>query len=181
METIDRILARRRREREQETGIRTFADRSDTLTRLTIKGLASSGDLPDDDGGGRTLSFAQTGAGARLAAQYALDEERQRGRERLTLENTLFGLARELLPAGDVDVAIQGIQRGELIKSKLQFQAAIQALADRQDIALRQEELDMREEVEAKTLRQARARIVVDMIGKDVGRAVLYALSTGGR
>ncbi len=134
---------------------------------------------PPGGGGGRALSFAQTEAGVRLSASFALDEERQRGRAQLTLQDTLFGLARELLPAGDVDSAIRSIERGELINSKIQFQAALQALADRQSIALRQEELDIREEIENKTLRQARARIVVDMIGKDVSRAVLFALSSG--
>ncbi len=147
-----------------------------------------SGDdnLPDEGSGFRPLTFAQSELGARRALLFQEDLERQRGTERLILEETLFGLAKELLPAGDVDDAIKrfrgkGSEMDRLVNSKLQFQAAIQALADRQAITLREEELDIREEVEEKTLKQARARITVDMVGKDLSRAVLFALASGGK
>ena len=130
-------------------------------------------------GGGYTLSFAETEAGARLSALYDAEQERARGRERLTLEGTIHSLARELLPPRDVGAAIQSVQRGELVKSKLAFQTAMQALQDRQEIDLRREELRQREQVEQATLKQARSKLVVDMIGRDLGRAILFALGTG--
>jgi len=130
-------------------------------------------------GGGYTLSFAETEAGARLSALYDAEQERARGRERLTLEGTIHSLARELLPPRDVGAAIQSVQRGELVKSKLAFQTAMQALQDRQEIDLRREELRQREQIEQATLKQARSKLVVDMIGRDLGRAILFALGTG--
>ena len=140
---------------------------------------------PPPDGGagaggfGYTLSFAQTEAGERLQGLFAAQLERERGRQRLRLEGTLQTLAKELLPPRDVGTAIQSIQRGELVKSKLAFQTAMQALQDRQEIQLRREELRQREEVEKVSLKQARSKLVVDMIGRDLGRAILFALGTG--
>ena len=134
---------------------------------------------PPGDSGGYTLSFAETEAGARLRALYDAEQERARGRERLKLEGTLHQLARELLPPRDVGQAIQSVQRGELVKSKLAFQTAIQALQDRQEIDLRREELRQREEIEKVSLKQARSKLTVDMIGRDLGRAILFALGTG--
>ena len=83
------------------------------------------------------------------------------------------------MPPRDVGAAIQSVQRGELVKSKLAFQTAMQALQDRQEIDLRREELRQREQVEQATLKQARSKLVVDMIGRDLGRAILFALGTG--
>jgi len=134
---------------------------------------------PPGGGGGYTLSFAETEAGARLRALYDAEQERARGRERLTLEGTIHSLARELLPPRDVGQAIQSVQRGELVKSKLAFQTAMQALQDRQEIDLRREELRQREQIEQAGLKQARSKLVVDMIGRDLGRAILFALGTG--
>jgi len=104
-------------------------------------------DLLDPTGaGGYTLTFAQTEAGERLAAALGLETERVAGRERLKLEDTLHSLAMELLPPGDVETAMRQVRRGELVKSKLAFQAVLQNLADaaeheerRRDIALAEE------------------------------------------
>src|SRR3990172_6659331 len=134
---------------------------------------------PGGEGGGYTLSFAETEAGARLRALYDAEQERARGRERLTLEGTIHSLARELLPPRDVGQAIQSVQRGELVNSTLAFQTAMQALQDRQEIDLRREELRQREQIEQAGLKQARSKLVVDMIGRDLGRAILFALGTG--
>ena len=150
-----------------------------SLTRQTTEGDQPTPLPPPGDSGGYTLSFAQTEAGARLQALYDSEQERARGRERLKLEGTLHQLARELLPPRDVGQAIQSVQRGELVKSKLAFQTAVQALQDRQEIDLRREELRQREQIEQATLKQARSKLVVDMIGRDLGRAILFALGTG--
>ena len=130
-------------------------------------------------GGGRTLTFAQTEAGARLVASLELETERVRGRERLKLEETIHSLARELLPPGDVETAMRQVRRGELVKSKLAFQAVLQNLTDAAANEERRRDLDLAEENERRTLREARSRIVIDMVGKDLGRAILYALGTG--
>ena len=156
------------------TDVEKTLDRLRTLTR----------EEGDETGfGGPSLTFAATEAGTRLAGAQSLEEERERGRQRLRLEKTLFDLAKELLPAGDVDDAIVRMKsadpKNRFIASKLQFQAALQALADRQDIALREQELQDRRDVELQTLKQARARITIDMIGKNTGRAVLFALGAG--
>jgi hypothetical protein len=134
---------------------------------------------PRDDGGGFTLTFAQTEAGQRLAAALAQETERISGRERLKLEGTLHSLALELLPPEDVDTAMRQVRRGELVKSKLAFQAVLQNLADATEMAERRADLDLAEENERQTLRAARARITVDLIGKDLGRAILFALGAG--
>src|SRR3990172_4291432 len=150
------------------------------LTRQTTGEDNLPPSLPPPGGeGGYTLSFAETEAGARLRALYDAEQERARGRERLKLEGTLHQLARELLPPRDVGQAIQSVQRGELVKSKLAFQTAMQALQDRQEIDLRREELRQREQIEQAGLKQARSKLVVDMIGRDLGRAILFALGTG--
>ena len=150
-----------------------------SLTRRTGEEDQLPPSLPPPGDSGYTLSFAQTEAGARLQALYDAEQERARGRERLKLEGTLHQLARELLPPRDVGQAIQSVQRGELVKSKLAFQTAMQALQDRQELDLRREELRQREQIEQATLKQARSKLVVDMIGRDLGRAILFALCTG--
>src|SRR3989304_1621905 len=150
------------------------------LGKSTTAGEEEETKVPMDGAGGYTLSFAETEAGARLRALYDAEQERARGRERLKLEGTLHQLARELLPPRDVGQAIQSVQRGELVKSKLAFQTAMQALQDRQEIDLRREELRQREQIEQATLKQARSKLVVDMIGRDLGRGILFALGTGG-
>ena len=139
--------------------------------------------LPDPTGaggGGFALTFAQTEAGARLAASLARETDRVSGRERLKLEGTLQSLAMDLLPPGDVETAMLQVRRGELVKSKLAFQAVLQNLSDEAANAERRKDLDLAEENERRTLRQARSRITVDMIGKDLGRAILFALSGAG-
>ena len=187
-ETPDRRLARIRRERELSTGVRDPADLSDVLTRLTIGGLTDEegrvrGDpdfLDPTGSGGPALTFAQTAAGVRLAASLARETERISGRERLKLEDTLHALAMELLPPGDVETAMLQVRRGELVKSKLAFQAVLENLSDAARNAERRRDLQLAEENEKRTLRDARARITVDMIGKDLGRAILFALGGAG-
>ncbi len=136
---------------------------------------------PPPEGGGFAQTFAQTEAGARLAASLARETERISGRERLKLEDTLQSLATELLPPGDVETAMRQVRRGELVKSKLAFQAVLQNLSDAAQNAERRRDLALVEENEKRTLRNARARITIDMVGRDLGRAVLFALAgTGG-
>jgi hypothetical protein len=134
---------------------------------------------PPDGGSGYTLTFAQTEAGQRLAAALALDTERIAGRERLKLEDTIHALAMDLLPPKDVETAMKQVRRGELVKSKLAFQAVLQNLADETEHAERRRDLEVAEENERRTLRDARARITVDTIGRDIGRGILFALSGG--
>ncbi len=152
--------------------------------RGTLASLAGASELPpfpDPTGvGGRTLTFAQTEAGARLAASLARETDRVSGRERLKLEGTLQSLAMDLLPPGDVETAMLQVRRGELVKSKLAFQAVLQNLSDEAANMERRKDLALAEENERRTLRQARSRITVDMIGKDLGRAILFALSGAG-
>jgi hypothetical protein len=141
--------------------------------------------VPDDwgyggGGGYRPLTFAQTEAGVRLAASLALETERFAGQKRIELEEVLHGLAQELLPPEDVETAMGQVRRGEVVKSKLAFQAVLQNLADEAAHAERRADLDMQEENERRTLREARARITVETIGRDVGRAVLFALGAKG-
>ena len=118
-------------------------------------------------GGYQPLTFAQTEAGQRLAASLALDAERFSGAQRLQLEETIHSLAMDLLPPGDVETAMQQVRRGELVKSKLAFQAVLQNLADEAEHAERRADLDLQEENERRTLRQARAQITIETIGKD--------------
>jgi hypothetical protein len=152
-----------------------------TGSARTQRGLATTDETtppppPLGDGGGYTLTFAQTEAGQRLAAALALDTERIAGKERLKLEDTLHSLAMDLLPPKDVETAMRQVRRGELVKSKLAFQAVLQNLADEAEHAERRKDLRLQEENERRTLRNARARITVDMVGRDLGRAILFAL-----
>ena len=135
---------------------------------------------PTGGGGGYTLTFAQTEAGQRLAAALALETERVSGRERLKLEETIHGLAMELLPPKDVETAMRQARRGELVKSKLAYQAVLQNLADEAAHAERRADLDLAEENERRTLTQARAKLTVDAIGRDVASGILFALGGGG-
>ena len=158
-------------------------DRILELRRKAITEGTSIPSLPPPPSSGtepRPLTFAQTAAGARLAASLALETERISGRERLKLEGTIQSLAMELLPPRDVDIAMLQVRRGELVKSKLAFQAAMQGLSDEAQNEERRKDLDLAEENERQTLRQARSRITVDMIGRDLGRAILFGLSGAG-
>jgi len=131
---------------------------------------------PPGGGGGYTLTFAQTEAGQRLQAALALETERISGRERLKLEDTLHALAVDLLPPGDVETAMRQVRRGELVKSKLAFQAVLQNLADEAEHAERRADLDLAEENERRTLTAARAKLAVDAIGRNVASGILFAL-----
>ena len=170
-----------RRQEEQArafTAGRERVSRVDRLLRTDIVEEPPFPPFPDPTGGGgATLSFAQTEAGARLAASLSRETERVRGRERLKLEDTLFSLAKELLPPKDVETAMLQVRRGELVKSKLAFQAVLENLADAERNAERRRDLELAEENEKRTLTAARSQIVINMIGKDLGRAVLFALS----
>ena len=157
---------------EQQFNIREAAAQSRGLTLLD----------PTGADGGYTLTFAQTEAGQRLAAALALDTERVAGAERLKLENTIHALAMDLLPPEDVETAMRQVRRGELVKSKLAFQAVLQNLADEAAHAERRKDLEVAEGNQRRTLRDARARITVDTMGRDLGRGILFALggSRGG-
>ena len=133
---------------------------------------------PPGGGGGRVLTFAQTEAGVRLAASLARGAERFSGRERLALEDTLHALAMDLLPPADVEIAMKAVRRGELVKSKLAFQAVMQNLTDEAANVERRADLALAEENEVRSLRDARATITIDMVGRDLGRALLYALGS---
>ena len=174
VQTVDNLLAQIRREREQATGFRPSADLNDVLTRLSLGGPLSEEDR-------RTSFLDPTGAGVGGSGLDPAEAERIRGRERLKLEETLHGLAMELLPPEDVETAMRQVRRGELVKSKLAFQAVLQNLSDEAQSAERRRDLDLAEENQDRTLRDARARITIDMIGKDLGRAILYALAGSGR
>jgi hypothetical protein len=75
---------------------------------------------------------------------------------------------------------MQQVRRGELVKSKLAFQAVLQNLADEAAHAERRRDIELAEENERRTLRDARARITIDTIGRDIGRGILYALGGSG-
>lgn len=130
-------------------------------------------------GGYQPLTFAQTEAGQRLAASLALETERFAGQERLRLEETLHDLAKDLLPPADVETAMKQVRRGELVKSKLAFQAVLQNLADEAEHAERRADITLEEENEARTLREARAKITIDMLGRNTAAAILFALGGG--
>ena len=156
-----------------------------TLGRIDPTQRVDSGEgtiptIPPPTGSGYTLTFAQTEVGQRLAAALALDTERIAGEERLRLEDTLHALAMDLLPPEDVETAMGQVRRGELVKSKLAFQAVLQNLADEAAHAERRKDRELAEENERRTLRDARTRIVVDTIGRDIARGILYDLSSGG-
>ena len=169
-----------------QTGSKFFSSRTGKFVEEVLGHLDQTQGPPPPPGsggvggGGAALSFSQTATGARLAASLARETERVSGRERLKLEGTLFDLARELLPPGDVETAMLQVRRGELVKSKLAFQAVLQNLSDEAQNAERRRDLDLAEENEKRTLREARSRITVDMIGRDLGRAVLFALAGSG-
>ncbi|KKK47274.1 hypothetical protein LCGC14_3156850, partial [marine sediment metagenome] len=112
----------------------------------------------------------------RLIAALGLDTERARGLERLALEETLHDLAVDLLPPEDVEDAMENVRQGRVVKSKLAFQAVLENLSDAARNAERRRDLDLQEENERRTLTQARSRIIIDTIGRDVGAAVLFAL-----
>jgi len=141
-----------------------------------VGGLRGEEELPLHPDDGRVLTFAQTEAGARLQASLARDTERFSGRERLELEDTLNALAIELLPPEDVETAMRQVRRGELVKSKLAFQAVLENLADIERNTQRRLDFALEEENEKRTLREARSRITIDLIGRDLGRAILFAL-----
>lgn len=167
-----------------QPGSRFFASKTGRFVENVLSRMGTTQEplplpSPPGDGGYAPLTFAQTEAGVRLAGTYAREEEREAFRHRLALEDTLHELASDLLPPSDVKIAMKQVQRGEVVKSKMAFQAVLQALSDRQEIEFRMAELKEREEAEARTLRQARARIFVNMVGKDVGRSVLFALGAG--
>jgi hypothetical protein len=86
----------------------------------------------------------------------------------------------ELLPPGDVETAMMQVRRGELVRSKLAFQAVLENLADEAQNAERRRDIALAEENEKRTLTEARSRVTIDMIGKDVGRAILFALGGAG-
>ncbi|KKL14551.1 hypothetical protein LCGC14_2514520 [marine sediment metagenome] len=157
-----------------QPGSRFFAGRHGKFVEEVLGHLDP---FPDPTGeGGAALTFAQTEAGARLAASLARDTEAKSAKLRLKLEGTLHSLAIDLLPPADVETAMRQVRRGELVKSKLAFQAVLQNLADAGKNAERRRDLALAEENEKRTLRNARARITVDMVGRDLGRAVLFAL-----
>ncbi len=166
-----------------QTGSRFFATRTGKFVEEVLGGIDRS-QLPPPPGagggGGFALTFAQTEAGVRLAASLALDTERTRGQERLKLEDTLNSLAMDLLPPADVETAMQQVRRGELVKSKLAFQAVLENLADEARNVERRRDLALAEANEKRTLTNARARITIDMVGRDLGRAVLFALAGSG-
>ncbi|KKM99743.1 hypothetical protein LCGC14_1144910 [marine sediment metagenome] len=147
----------------------------------TLEGVLPP-EFPDPTGEGvsgpRPLTFAQTEAGARLRASLEQGVERTRGQERLKLESTIQSLARELLPPADVETAMMQVRRGELVKSKLAFQAVLENLADASRNVERRRDIDLAEENERRTLKEARSRIVINMLGKDLGLAILFALGS---
>ena len=162
-----------------QTGSKFFSTRTGRFVEEVLGGIDQDR-LPPPPGGGAPLTFAQTEAGARLAASLARETERTSGRERLKLEDTLNSLAMDLLPPADVETAMRQVRRGELVKSKLAFQAVLENLADEARNAERRRDLALAEENEKRTLRNARARITIDMVGRDLGRAVLFALGGAG-
>jgi hypothetical protein len=97
----------------------------------------------------------------------------------LKLEDTLNALATELLPPEDVETAMLQVRRGEVVKSKLAFQAVLENLSDIERNTQRRLDFVLEEENEKRTLREARASITIDLIGRDLGRAILFALGAG--
>ncbi len=167
-----------------QTGSRFFAGRHGSFVEDVLGHLETPTDFPDDGSGadGPSLTFAQTEAGVRFAASLARGTEREASRLRLKLDDTLHSLAKDLLPPADVATAMKQVRRGELVKSKLAFQAVLQNLADASQNAERRRDIALAEENEKRTLTTARARITIDMVGRDLGRAVLFALggASGG-
>ncbi len=162
-----------------QTGSKFFSSRHGRFVEEVLGGIDGP-PLPPPPGagggGGSALTFAQTETGVRLAASLALETGRTAGRERLKLEDTLNSLAMDLLPPADVETAMKQVRRGELVKSKLAFQAVLENLADEARNAERRRDLALAEENEKRTLTNARARITIDMVGRDLGRAIIFAL-----
>ena len=166
-----------------QTGSRFFAGRHGSFVEDVLGHLDQTQPPPPppgSGGGGPSLTFAQTEAGVRFAASLARGTEREASRLRLKLDDTLHSLAKDLLPPADVETAMKQVRRGELVKSKLAFQAVLQNLADASQNAERRRDIALAEENEKRTLTTARARITIDMVGRDLGRAVLFALGGAG-
>ena len=166
-----------------QPGSRFFSGRHGQFVEEVLGGIDSTQFPPPPGaggGGGAALTFAQTEAGVRFAASLARGTEEKSAKLRLKLEGTLHSLAIDLLPPADVETAMRQVRRGELVKSKLAFQAVLENLADEARNAERRRDLALAEENEKRTLRNARARITVDMVGRDLGRAVLFALGGAG-
>ena len=166
-----------------QPGSRFFKSKTGSWVERVLGLMTGDG---DDDGerdptgvGGRSLTFAQTEAGVRLAASLARGTERDAARLRVGLEDTLHELAVDLLPPADVETAMHQVRSNRVVKSKLAFQAVLQNLADAAQNAQRRADLDLQEENERRTLTEARSRITVDMIGRDLGAAILFALGAG--
>ena len=162
-----------------QTGSRFFSGRHGKFVEEVLDHPDTTEFLNPSGVGGRVLTFAQTEAGERLRASLLLGTERESGRERLLLEETLHSLAVDLLPPGDVEDAMENVRSGRVVKSKLAFQAVLQNLSDAAQNAERRRDLDLQEENERRILTQARSRITVDMIGRDIGAAILFALGAG--
>ena len=161
------------------TGSKFFGSRTGKFVEEVLGHTDTTQFLNPSGVGGRVLTFAQTEAGERLRASLLLGTERASGRERLLLEETLHSLAVDLLPPDDVEDAMEQVRSNRVVKSKLAFQAVLQNLADAAQNAERRRDLDLQEENERLVLTQARSRITVDMIGRDVGAAILFALGAG--
>jgi hypothetical protein len=158
-----------------------LAFRERVLDKFGDGGGAPPPALPPPPGSeGATLTFAQTEAGVRFAASLARGTEQESAKLRLKLEGTLNSLAMDLLPPADVETAMRQVRRGELVKSKLAFQAVLENLADEARNVERRRDLALAEANEKRTLTNARARITIDMVGRDLGRAVLFALGGAG-
>ncbi len=198
-QTVDRLLAKIRRQRELRTGVQEPADRSDVLTRLSLGGVGPQGERPNQfldptgagggGGGPRPLTFAQSEEGQRLAARLALETEGIKGEEQLLLEgtrgrlagalaretdivrgreqgfleDTLHTLAVKLLPPEDVETAMRQVRSKKVVNSKMAFQAVLQHLTEARAVEERLEDIKISEKIEKDTLREARARITIDM------------------
>ena len=160
-----------------QPGSRFLATKTGKFVESVLSKITTFIDPTAGDVDRRTLTFAQTEAGQRLAAQLEFETERFRGRERLKLEETIQALAVELLPPDDVETAMRQVRRGEVVKSKIAFQAVLENLTDEARNVERRKDLDLAEENERRTLRQARANITIDMLGKNVGLAILFAIT----
>ena len=160
-----------------QPGSKFFTSRHGQFVQEVLGGI----DFLDPTGvGGASLTFSQTEAGVRLAASLGVSAESDAAALRRGLDDTLHELALDLLPPEDVDDAMAQLRSGKVVKSKLAFQAVLQNLADEARNAGRRADLRLQEENERLVLTQARSRIIVDTIGRDVGAAVLFALGSVG-
>ncbi len=162
-----------------QTGSKFFATRTGRFVEDVLGGIDRDR-RPPPGSEGATLSFSQTEAGVRLAALLGVEAESDAARLRRGLDDTLHELALDLLPPEDVETAMAQVRRGRVVKSKLAFQAVLQNLTDAAANAERKHDLDLQEENERQVLTQARSRIIIDTIGRDVGAAVLFALGGVG-